>query len=133
MVPIRVDSIASASLPSVPPYCTSHLTAPPVASSISSPYLMMVLVGTLFSPPGLYRVRVVLVKPASLPPAEAAVELAVLVVVLAEEPPQAARPKAAAPIPATFRKLRREIFFITVSSCFLGQKHFSCNCFCRIV
>ena len=33
------------------------------------PYLMMVLVGTLFSPPGLYRVRVVLVKPASLPPA----------------------------------------------------------------
>ena len=62
-----------------------------------------------------------------------AVELAVLVVVLAEEPPQAASPKAAAPIPATFRKLRREIFFITVSSCFLGQKHFSCNCFCRIV
>lgn len=47
---------------------------------------MMVLVGTLFSPPGLYRVRVVLVKSASLPPAEAAVELAVLVVVLAEEP-----------------------------------------------
>ena len=45
---------------------------------------MMVLVGTLFSPPGLYRVRVVLVKSASLPPAEAAVELAVLVVVLAD-------------------------------------------------
>ena len=44
---------------------------------------------------------------------EAAVEAAVEAVLL-EEPPQAARPRAAADAPATFRKLRREIIFFIV-------------------
>ena len=45
---------------------------------------------------------------------EAAVELAVEAAVLLEEPPQAARPRAAAEAPATFRKLRREIIFFII-------------------
>ena len=36
--------------------------------------------------------------------------------VLLEEPPQAARPRAAAETPAAFRKLRREIIFFIISS-----------------
>lgn len=43
-------------------------------------------------------------------PVEAAVE-AVEAAVLVPEPPQAARPRAAAEMPATFRKSRREIIF----------------------
>ena len=43
-------------------------------------------------------------------PVEAAVE-AVEAAVLVPEPPQAARLRAAAEIPATFRKSRREIIF----------------------
>ena len=40
--------------------------------------------------------------------------LAVEAAVLLEEPPQAARPRAAAEAPATFRKLRREIIFFII-------------------
>jgi chemotaxis protein len=45
---------------------------------------------------------------------EPAAELAVEEAVELEEPPQAARPRAAADAPATFRKLRREIIFFIV-------------------
>ena len=45
---------------------------------------------------------------APLPAVEAAVEL--------EEPPQAARPMAAAPAPTILIKLRREMRFIVLSS-----------------
>jgi hypothetical protein len=47
----------------------------------------------------------------------ASLEAAVLV---EEEPPQAARAPAAAIVPETFRKLRREIFFIILFSFSLG-------------
>jgi hypothetical protein len=43
---------------------------------------------------------------------EAAAELATEEAVLAEEPPQAVRARAATDRPAAARKLRREIFFI---------------------
>ena len=62
---------------------------------------------------------------------EAAAEDAVLDAVELEEPPQAARPSAAAPTPAAFRKLRREIRFILCClHHFVPFKHSRANRLC---
>lgn len=63
---------------------------------------------------------------ASLP--DAAEPDAVDAAVLPEPPPQAVRAKAAADVPIAARKLRRVIFFMVFSSCFLFRVCFgSCR------
>ena len=52
MVPMRVDSIDSASLPSSLEWWTSRVMAPSEASFTRRAYSMIVLVGTEFSLPG---------------------------------------------------------------------------------